>query len=343
MPAFRLSAAALLVFASSACAKEPPEEPAAVDVLVRNLTEQQILVDVAAFTERTTALVESAAAFCAEPSDEGVAQVRADWQAGAEAWYRVQLFKFGPADADPVFPLYTFIDSLRLRGTDYTDSVSVTQQAWRSSTDELDAPFFERQRFDDVGLLAVEVALFEPAELVQAHEDEPRRCDVLVGLSRELERRAFELQNGWTESHAGSAPFAELMLQRTLPDGRRPLVQLIIAAQEYTDYLHRRNVVSLAGRLSRTGWILVERGVDAIEDLLSAELEGGNIFHYMTVLGSPEHVEKVEADLDAVRAALAAEDAEALASTLAVLDGDFKREIPDALGIDLGITWTDGD
>jgi hypothetical protein len=133
------------------------------------------------------------------------------------------------------------------------------------------------------------------------------------------------------------------MLGRTLPDGRRPLTQLIISAQEYVDYLHRRNVVNLAGRLSVTGWVLLERAVDALEDLLAAELEGGNIFHYMEVLGSRAAVEKVSSDLAAVRTALAAADAEALANALIVLDGDFKREIPDALGIDLGITLTDGD
>ena len=142
----------LLGLCLSACAKEAEEGPSAVDVLVRNITEQQILVDVAAFADDTAALRESAQAFCNAPSEEGLSQLRAEWQASVEAWYRAQLFKFGPADADPVFPLYTFVDSLRLRGTDYADAVMVTQETWRSSADELDASFFEQQRFDDVGV-----------------------------------------------------------------------------------------------------------------------------------------------------------------------------------------------
>lgn len=343
MTPFRRLSPLVFAFVLAACAKEPEQGPSAVDVLVRNITEQQILVDVAAFADRTSELSASAAQFCAEPSDEGLSQLRADWQTAAEAWYRAQLFKFGPFDADPVFPLYTFIDSLRLRGTDYADAVSLTQAGWRGSADELDAAFFEAQRFDDVGLVAIEAAVFEAGELVPLYADEPRRCDILIGLSGELERRAIELRSGWTQSHLGGAPFAERMLERTLPDGRRPLVQLIVSAQEYVDYLHGRNVVTLAGRLSETSWLLVERAVDAIEDLLAAELEGGNIFHYMEVLGSPAAVEKVRGDMDAVRAALAAADTEALTAALMVLDGDFKRDVPDALGIDLGITLTDGD
>jgi predicted lipoprotein len=340
----RSFASCLFGLALAACAKEEPlDGHSAVGALVRNITEQQILVDVSAFADSATLLRESADAFCGEPNDEGLDRLRADWQTSAEAWYRAQLFKFGPADADPVLPLYTFIDSLRLRGTDYADSASLIQETWRGSADELDAAFFEAQRFNDVGLLAVEVALFETSELAQAYADEPRRCNILVGLSGELERRAIELRSGWTESFAGAQPFSERMLERKLPDGRSPLVQIIISAQEYVDYLHRRGVVNLAGRLSQTGWPLVEKAVDGIDDLLSAELEGGNIYYYMAELGSPESVDKVKADLDAVRAALAANDAEALASTLAIVDGDFKREIPDALGLDLGLTLTDGD
>jgi predicted lipoprotein len=325
-------------------ATEPDDDAATVDDLIEGIAEKQIVEDISRFRGDTTGLVTSAEAFCDSPAAGRLSRTEDAWLRTARQWYRAQLWNFGPADADPVFPLYTFIDSLRLRGTDYSDSVSATLTRWRDAEDALDAAFFAEQRFDDVGLLAVERALFESEDVLADFEANPRNCDILLGLANTLLDRATELERGWTEDYADTGtPFLELLLADELPDGREPLVQIVISAQQYLDYLHARGVVALAGKTSGTGWLLVESALDAVEDLLTKNHGGESLFFWMDLLGHPDAVDKVAADLETAREALAAQDRVAFEAAVAVLDGDFKREVPDSLGIELGLTFTDGD
>lgn len=331
----------------SACGEQHDranEGPSAVDVFVAGIADEQILDDLKRFSSDTKTLRQRAEDFCEDPGDQTLATLREQWTKAAGAWYRVQLFNFGPADADPVFPLFTFIDSLRLRGTDYTDSVMSTLEAWRTSDDELDAEFFAEQRFNDVGLLALELALYGSEEPLSAFLETPRRCDILIGLATSLERRATQLREGWTEDYNGTGtPFVELLLEDELPNGRQPLAQLVLSGQDYLHYLHDRGVVKLAGRASDSSWLLVGNALDAIEDLLAVDHGGGSLFEWMERLGHASAVEKVSGDLAAARDALKARAVEDFEAALALLDGDFKREVPDALGIELGLTLTDGD
>lgn len=320
------------------------DDAATVDDLIEGIAEKQIVADISRFRDETNDLVTNAEAFCDALDADTLYATQDAWRRTARQWYRAQLWNFGPADADPVFPLYTFIDSLRLRGTDYSDSVSTTLTRWRDSEDALDAAFFAEQRFDDVGLLALEMALFESDDVLADFETTPKNCDILLGLANTLLDRATELEQGWTEDYADTGtPFLELLLADELPDGREPLVQIVISAQQYLDYLNARGVVALAGKTSGTGWRLVESGLDAIEDLLTKNHGGESLFFWMDLLGHPDAVDKVAADLETAREALAARDRVAFEAAVAVLDGDFKREVPDSLGIELGLTFTDGD
>ena len=67
------------------------------------------------------------------------------------------------------------------------------------------------------------------------------------------------------------------------------------------------------------------------------------ILDFMTARGLEADVETVEANLAMAQAAAAAEDREALATAIGLLDGNLKREIPDGLGVDLGLNFSDGD
>jgi hypothetical protein len=342
-PSSLVPALALAIVLTSCSAKEETA-PSSSQILVQEIADAQILVDLAALTKATRTLDKHAADFCEDPSGDGLTRLQKDWKKSANLWYRVQLFNFGPADVDPVLPLYSFIDSLRPRGTIYTDSARLSQASWVDSAEELSEEFFQEQRFDDVGLVSLEVSLFDDEDLLTQYEDEARKCEVLLGLTGELNNRAEELLSGWAEDFDGSGVgFYELLQERKLPNGRYPLVEIILSAQAYADYLHKRHVVTVAGQLSQTGWDLMTAAVQAIDDLLAQELEGGNIFYYMGKLGDPASVSKVQADLEAAHNAIEEQDVEALEAALILIDGDFKREIPDALGIELGLNLTDGD
>ena len=317
--------------------------PSPVEVLIQGIS-VQILQEVENFSTTTAALSASTTAFCAAPSEAGLQDVQTQWRASAVAWYQLQTFNFGPADADPVFPLYSFVDSLRLAGTDYTNSLRTTLEAWRTGDTELNRDFFAAQRFDDLGLLALELSLYDGDDLAATYASDSRRCAILDGLAQDLEERATAFKIGWTESYDDTGtPYVQLLLNAMLPSGREPLVQIVVAVQNYLDYLHRDHIIDIAGQLSNANWVLLEGAVNAIDEVCAADLEGGNMLYWMQQLGGADAASKLQTDLTAAHAAIAAQDATALETALSALDGDFKREVPDTLGIDLGLTLTDGD
>jgi hypothetical protein len=67
------------------------------------------------------------------------------------------------------------------------------------------------------------------------------------------------------------------------------------------------------------------------------------LFDVMEATGNQNAVAAVEASINQVRQAIANRDVDMLEISLGFLDGNFKREIPDSLELDLGINFSDGD
>jgi hypothetical protein len=63
----------------------------------------------------------------------------------------------------------------------------------------------------------------------------------------------------------------------------------------------------------------------------------------MASTGSQNAVAAVEDSIVQVRQAIANRDIDMLEISLGFLDGNYKREIPDSLELDLGINFSDGD
>ena len=67
------------------------------------------------------------------------------------------------------------------------------------------------------------------------------------------------------------------------------------------------------------------------------------IFALMTANGYGSSVASVKTNIAGLRDAINSRDAAVFASFLGLLDGNFKREIPNALDVQLGLNFTDGD
>jgi predicted lipoprotein len=311
--------------------------------LVQAITRQQILPAVADLHEQAAVLNSQAQNWCQQPDAEGLPGLQQQWLETADAWYQVQLFNFGPADADPVFPLYTYIDSLRLRGTDYRETVRTTQQNWLAE-DTLDATFFAEQRFQYVGLLALEEALFYGDDLAESYATAPQRCAILTGLSDLLQQHVQQLDQGWNSDYNNSGSgFAQRLIDNQLPNAREALAQILISGQEYLDYLKKRNVATQAGTTAEASWQLVDTAFEASKRLLTEPYAGASILERMQQQGYELNVNAVNANIAMAEQALAERNAVDFNAAIGMLDGNFKREIPVALGIDLGINFTDGD
>ena len=252
-----------------------------------------------------------------------------------------------------IIPPYTFIDSLRLRGTEYSATVRSTIADWVAGEQTLNDDFFERQSFQFVGLLALEVALFEDTDGTSATsaelDDEPRKCQVLQGLASRLQDSADHVYDGWTDDYAGTGtPFRTLFLNAELDDGTEPLSKLLTTVQENLDYLTNRNVITTATPVADQTWeaaLVLVQEVEALLEGTTDAIPSGMVsfFSLMAEAGYESDVEAVRSNIAMAYDAIDDQDVSAFNAAIAALDGNFKREIPDGLAVDLGINFTDGD
>jgi|GEM_PF-6167116 len=346
----------------SACSKtedgSPAEEEPVVSLpeetrrkWVAGVADGQLSDSVNLFVDKAEVLAATADAYCMAPSRGHLESAQRAWVAASSGWYETQLFLFGPVDVDPVFPLFSFIDSLRLRGEDYRETVSATQETWTSSGEALDAEFFSDQRFQFVGLLALENQLY----LSEGDEGgggaggagmsigEPF-CPILMGLAGELESRADELKRGWFEEPIeGEKTFLTLLKEGNLPSGHDSMVQVMLSAAQYAEYLYKRKVASVAGQISGEGWAFLEVAVVSLRRLLEEEIDGCSLLGLLDDQGNASAVEDIINTLSKAAEAVVSQDQPGLETEFRALERHFKTDIPVALGIDVGLAFTDGD
>ena len=351
-----ISITALLLL--TACGGSRENDPPLVtedslNLALSEAVEQTILPAVDAFYAETQVFDSAATEFCLAVDVAGLTVLQSHWRGLSESWFRLLPYNFGPLDDDIIFPPYSFIDSYRPRGRAYTETVREEIAAWVSGTMVLNTAFFTAQSFNKVGLLAVETALFETidaqsqsrADIVEEFQSTRRKCEVLVGLSTQLVLRAQHVSEGWHIAFQGKgAPYRSLFLGNQLEDGSESLATLITAVQQYLDYLNKRHVVTASAAIADYAWPSVSAAIDGIESLLRGTEESSlSFFALMKAGGYEASVETVENNLKMIRSSIEFEDALQFEVAISQLDGNFKREIPNGLEVELGINFTDGD
>ena len=315
------------------------------------------LVSSERFLSAAISMQEFAEEFCAAPNVESLESVQDAWRNAVTTWYRQSLYnfgKFGPLRENPVFEPFTFIDSLRIRGRDYTSEVRGEIAADIASSRDLTDAYFAGKTFQRVGLLALESVLFETSTPDRATDADAvladytfsaRKCDVLSGLAGQIVSRAEGIQNAWVVDYAGTGePFRSLFLAGEFSGGAEPITDIFSASQQFLDYLKRRRVVEKVGQIADFSWEPITATIDEVELLLrGADGADNSIFAVMAAGGNQNEIADVESSIAQVREAIANRDIDMLAITLGFLDGNFKREIPDSLGVELGDDFGDGD
>lgn len=354
LPCLGLMAAANL----SGCGGTRENDPASLtqaslDLAIEQVVDNTIIPAANRFLVSSQGLNASLDSFCAAPDASGLADVQASWKTLATDWYGVLPFNFGPLNDDVVFPAYLFVDSYRLRGTDYTETVRSEIDSLLAADTALTTEYFDGKTFQYVGLLALEVALFETAASQNADVNAvvaefvatPRKCELATGLAGLMEAKAQYIVDGWQTSYLeGADSYRTLFLAGEIDDGSTPLVVLITAFQEYLDYLNQRATVSNVARLSGNAWSQMAMSVDALDAMLGgSDSATVSLLGLMDNSGNTTNADTVRANIAAIRNAIADEDAVTFNSMAATLDGNLKREVPDSLDVSLGINFTDGD
>ena len=336
----------------------PPSTPTLTtsdldQVLERSVTDA-VIPTVENFASEAKALDDAADSFCQSQTESELTALQQQWRDLFEQWYRLAIYNFGPLDDDILSPPYTFIDSLRLRGTNYTETVRNEISNDLASSTTLDDNYFARKTFQRVGLLALESVIFETASsehsqtaaaIIAEYQNQPRKCLILQGLSAQVLDRANRVKDGWLVAFKRNQdPYRDLFLRGELDDDTKPLNQLILSNQNYLEYLQSRNVATTAAQISNHIWQALAASIDAIELLLQGR-EGAtiSIFSAMQASGNQNAIDSVRESIAGIRSAIEDRDSDMLEIRLGNLDGNFKREIPDSLDVELGINFSDGD
>ncbi len=300
--------------------------------------------------------------FCAEPSAERLTALRDRWLTLSAAWNQAGVYYLGPLDDDPIEPTIFFIESMRPRGTDYTSTVRAALDTAVSGDQILDEAFFGRLQFNRVGLLALEVLVFEDGPravdttdtemVVDGYREAPRKCEYLMGIAEQLADRAAAVESGWTEEFGDTGlPFRDLLLTGQLEDGMLPTAAVIRTAARHIEYLHSRKLDGIMdARLAaaarpegRPFFVNLAAGLESLEDLLEPPGADVSLYDRMEARGAQAQADSVRALFGAARASLESDDRATALPAFVALERGFRNDVVEGLDIDLGIGFADGD
>lgn len=330
--------ALLLVSCGGERDNDPPETTQSnFDAVIQDRVDNQIIPLQQQLTQSATALSLSATTFCANPTSAGLTGLQSQWKTLHQDWYKLAVFMMGPLNNDPVFPAFTFIDSMRLRGRDYTGTIRQDIASAVSSTQTLNRAFFDNQTFQHVGINALEVVLFDsanPSLTNGSASDSQRKCNYLTGLSQSLVSRLTTVANQWPA-------YRTQLLSSALPDGSKPFPTLLNTIQAHLEYLQARQISINGSPLANNAWNALSASIDTVDAFLNSGTI--SVTGLLRGVNATLAIEKINANITEIRTQITNRNSDLLDIALGKLDGNFKREIPNALDVELGINFTDGD
>lgn len=313
------------------------------------------------FQQQVDQLVTDSKSFCvtANTTENNLTTLQTQWQSTNKAWFELLPYRIGPMVNSELFPTYTFIDSYRLRGTNYIATVRTHIDSQLADTDDITPETFSSLNFIYVGLLAIEVSLFEDAanqsqdktDIINEYLSNSRKCPLLIGYSEELLRRAGIIVDGWNNNYRETGKsYRELLisnqLEAVLDDetGETAIKKITVSTQEFYDYLGLRDLTLDVAQLSGDIWQALAVALNNTEELLAGteateisfnRIMENNRFEQTVIL--------LQENFHTLQTALDDRNTIDMKSAAKTIDGNFKREIPEALDINLGLNFSDGD
>jgi predicted lipoprotein len=357
-----VSTAALLLTACGSNDSELKTETSELEISTTEVIDNTIIPAANRFHQQAETLIDISNRFCTDTNSmtrTNLLTVQGQWQATNTAWFELLPFRFGPMVNSELLPTYTFIDSYRLRGTNYIETVRTKIDTLLASTDTINAELFAGATFQFVGLLPLEVTLFEDAanqssdtvDIVDEFIDQPRKCDVLIGYATELTRRADIIKQGWTTNYRGTGTSYRNLLSDGLLDtvlnnetGDTAVEEITVSVQEFYDYIANRNITTDVAQLSESIWQVLDNSLKITEELLQGtDSTTVSLNSIMNNNRFEQTVINIQENIKTMRSALEEENNTDMVAAAAILDGNFKRDLSTALNIELGLNFSDGD
>jgi len=332
-----------------------------LDRAIETMVDTTIVSNVNNFQTQVQSLDNQTSSFCANTTQANLTQTQNQWISTHNAWYQLAPFIFGPLEVANVItvPAFWYLDSYRNNGNDYTGTVRTNLTSLLESDGEISEIDFSNLNYNQVGLLALEVSLFERStDQSQTLEDitnefinASRKCELLMAYSQELLRQTTLIQLGWNDNyHDTGKSYRELLLSNQLEaaldneSGDSAISKITVAMQEFYDYLNKRNVTTDVAQLSNATKQALLASASITESLLNTSSESSlSIYTLMAKNDHEQDATTISTNIQTFVTAINTGTDEEIKSAAAALDGNFKRELPDALNVSLGLNFTDGD
>lgn len=356
-----LACSSLLLAACGGSSSSLTSYNSELNIAANEAIEQSIIPAATRFQQQVNNLDTQSESFCeaGNINEENLTLLQSQWNTSNQAWFELLPYRFGPLVNSELFPTYTFIDSYRLRGTNYTSTVRNKIDSLLAANDELTPVTFSNLSFQFVGLLALEVSIFEDAasqsqekaDIIAEYQANPRKCQLLTGFAKELLSRADTVLIGWNTNYRETGQgYQELLINNQLENllddesGESAIEKITISVQEFYDYLGQRDLTIDVAQLSGSIWQALGKSIAGTQELLTGtdntEISFNDI---MEVNRFGQTINLLQDNIQTFQTALEEENTVDMKASAKVLDGNFKREVPEALDVSLGLNFSDGD
>ncbi len=347
------------------------------DVATIQVVDNTVVPAINAFQVQSQQLDDSAELFCsaANTNLDNLNALQLEWKNTLLSWYQVLPFLAGPLSVKDFLgaPAYAYIDSYRQKGNLDSSVIRSDISAMLNSSTALTDTNFETKNFNKVGLLALELIMFdEPiseessdqsqglSNIVNEFIATPRKCDILTGYSADLLRRATLIQQAWNNDYRDKGVSYRGMLANNSfsdyfdgldDDGndQSAFSRITVSVQDHFDFLANRNASSDVAVVSNSlfiglAWDAIWQSIDSSEALLMGDDNSTlTLFNLMDNKGFASSTLLIKNNLQTLRDTVTAQNSTDFKAAAAEVDGNFKREIPNALDISLGLNFNDGD
>lgn len=362
---FALMGSTLLVGCGSESSTSSKTLGSEADTAAVQVADYTIIPAVTNFYSQAQTLDNTAESFCSSITQENLTALQNQWKETAKAWYQVLPFKFGPMvgglDANIIEPIYASIDYFRFnKGVDRTSKVETKIKDWVEGSDTITDTLILNQSAFYSGFLPLEVTIFQTtddtplttlASVSAEFAAKSRKCQVLTGLTNKLIHTAGEIKDGWQVDYAGTGKsYRDMLANDELEEaevndsGDSAISKVTVSVQDYFDYLKNRDVTESTGQISDSIWQSVEASLLSVDEVLIGTSDTTlSLEAIMKNNGFISSVSLVQANMDTLRTAIDEENTTDFKAAAGILDGNFKRDVPDALGVSLGLNFSDGD
>ena len=125
--------------------------------------------------------------------------------------------------------------------------------------------------------------------------------------------------------------------------GTPAFTRLVVSTQQHLDFLSKRNITTQSAQLSNSVWQALEHTQTSLQEFLAGTDKTSLSLYQMMDNGYDANINTLKENMEFFKQSISDKNTTNFKSFSSSLDGNFKRELPDALGAELGLNFTDGD